>query len=225
MDLAGKTLWQVGAGDTDRSYGDICKQFDVMIVGPGEPGEYEDSRYAHLGDIRNSLRRFCIEAHRGDIVLLRLGTGDVLAVGEIADDKPEWLDAFADVDGWDLQHVRRVRWFPKTNERLPPRTLGGQVRTFASVNVQSVRAWVEGLDLPEVDRNRQLAPLPTAGNKIDSTELGRRLFIAGLPSEHVDKLMAAFSSLQRVASWYRNDTKRPEGRPSICRHARSGGPQ
>lgn len=36
----------------------------------------------------------------------------------------------------------------------------------------------------------------------------------GLPSEHVDKLMATFASLQRVASWYRNETKRPEGRPS-----------
>ncbi len=104
MDLAGKTLWQVGAGDTDRSYGKHCKQFDVMIAGPGDLSPYEDSRYAHRCDIRNSLRRFCTEARRGDVVLLRLGTGDVLAVGEIADDAAERLDAFADIDGWDLQH-------------------------------------------------------------------------------------------------------------------------
>ncbi|MBE3064458.1 MAG: hypothetical protein IMZ69_05515, partial [Spirochaetes bacterium] len=49
---------------------------------------------------------------------------------------------------------------------------------------------------------------------LDPAEFGRRLFIEGLPSEHVDKLMATFSSLQRVASWYGNETKRPEGRPS-----------
>lgn len=35
MDLKGRTLWQIGAGDTDRSYGHICKTFDVMIAGPG----------------------------------------------------------------------------------------------------------------------------------------------------------------------------------------------
>jgi hypothetical protein len=214
MDLTGKSLWQVGAGDTDRSYGDICIGYDVMIAGPGEPGAYEESLYAHLGDIRNSLRRFCREARRGDIVLLRLGTGDVLAVGEVADDAAEWLDAFADVDGWDLQHVRRVRWFPNTKNTFPPRTLGGQVRTFAAVNVEAVRAWVERLEITEADRTRELVPLPSAGASLDPAELGRRLFIEGLPSEHVDKLMATFSSLQRVASWYGNETKRPEGRPS-----------
>ena len=97
MNLNGKTLWQVGAGDTDRSYGHICIGFDVMIAGPGEPGVFEESKYRHLGDIRNSLRRFCKDARRGDIVLLRMGTGDVLAVGEVADDSAVWLEAFADV--------------------------------------------------------------------------------------------------------------------------------
>src|SRR6266853_143059 len=99
MDLSDKTLWQVGAGDTDRSYDAVCRRFDVMIVGPGNPGPYEESRYIQKGDIRNSLRRFCEEARRGDMVLLRLGTGEVKAVGEIADDSSTWCEAFADVDG------------------------------------------------------------------------------------------------------------------------------
>ena len=58
MDLAGKSLWQVGAGDTERSYGEYCRQFDVMIAGPGDPGPYEDSIYADVVN-RSSLRRFC----------------------------------------------------------------------------------------------------------------------------------------------------------------------
>lgn len=214
MDLNGKRLWQVGAGDTERSYGDTCIRFDVMIVGPGNPGPYDVSRYAHLGDIRNSLRRFCVEARRGDVILLRLGTGNVLAVGELADDAAEWLDAFSDVDGWDLQHVRRVRWFANTGNTFAPRTLGGQVRTFAEVAVASVRAWVEGIEIAATDRDRELAPLPIAGAVLDPTELGTRLFIEGLGSERVDRLMTTFSSLQRIASWYGNATKRPDGRPS-----------
>ena len=36
MDLTGKTLWQVGASDTERKYGPICIAFDVMIAGPGD---------------------------------------------------------------------------------------------------------------------------------------------------------------------------------------------
>lgn len=214
MDLTERTLWQVGAGDTDRSYGDICIKYDVMLAGPGELGAYEESRYAHLGEIRNSLRRFYKEARCDDIVLLRLGTGQVLAVGEIADDTAEWLDTFADVDGGDLQHVRRVRWFPNTEKTFPARTLGGQVRTFAAVNVAAVRDWVEGLDITDAHRNRELALVPAAGANLEPAELGRRLFIEGLPSEHVDKLLATLLSLERVAFWYWNETKRPEGRPS-----------
>lgn len=214
MDLTGKKLWQVGAGDTERSYGHICIKYDVMIAGPGSRGAFEEERYADLGDIRNSLRRFCKEARRGDVVLLRLGTGDVLAVGEIADDAAECREAFADVDGWELQHARRVRWLPNTANSFPSKTLGGQVRTFAAVNVEPVRTWVQGLQVAEADLVRELAVLPQAGASLDAAELGKRLFIEGLPSEYVDRLMATFASLQRIASWYSNDTKRPAGRPS-----------
>lgn len=214
MNLTDKTLWQVGAGDTERSYGEMCQRFDVMIAGPGDSGQYDESLYSGYGDIRNCLRRFCQEARRGDVVLLRLGTADVLAVGEVADDSALWLEAFADVDGWDLQHARRIRWLPNTRHSFPTRTLGGQVRTFAAVNVAAVKSWVESLEISESDRTRELASLPDVGAKLPVAELGQRLFIEGLPSEHVDRLMATFSSLERVAAWYRNETKRPEGRPS-----------
>lgn len=214
MQLDGRNLWQVGAGDTDRSYGDVCLAFDVMIAGPGASGPFEEAKYAELGDIRQSLRTFAHEAKRGDLVLLRVGTGEVLAVGEIADDAATWLEAFADIDGWDLQHVRRVRWYPSTARTFPARTLGGQVRKFAAVNVQSVRTWVEGLSVAPPDKVRQLNDLPLAGAQLDEQALGQQLFFEGLPSEHVDKLMSTFAGLQRVAAWYSNDRKRPVGRPS-----------
>jgi hypothetical protein len=85
---------------------------------------------------------------------------------------------------------------------------------LAAVNVDAIRQWVESLEISEGDRNRALTQLPTAGVALNATDLGTRLFIEGLPSEYVDKLMPTFASLQRVASWYGNKTKRPEGRPS-----------
>ncbi len=214
MDLENRTLWQVGAGDTERSYGEICLRHDVMIVGPGNPGPFTEETYEGLGDIRNSIRRFYHDARKGDRVLLRLGTGQVLALGEIADDQPLHSEAFGDVDGWDLQHSRRVRWFPDSAKTFPPTTLGGQVRTFAAVNVEAVRSWVRTVPVSLKDRKRRLAELPAITASLGESELARRLFVEGLPSEYVDRLMSRFAALRRVAAWYDNKDKRPHGRPS-----------
>jgi hypothetical protein len=183
MDLTVRTLWQVGAGDNERSFGDICQKFDVMVVGPGNPGQYSHDRHAAFGEAKNEIRRFYEDAKRGDIVLLRRGTSQIIAIGEIADDTAQWLQAFADIDGWDLQHVRRVRWFVSTARDFPGRTLGGQVRSFAKVGVDVVREWVESLDVGDEQLTRPLAQLPEDVPQLDRSELGRRLFIEGLPSE------------------------------------------
>lgn len=214
MNLDGKNLWQVGAGDTERSYGDICKEFDVMMVGPGRYGPFKEETYAHLGDIKNSIRRFYHEAKKGDVVLLRLGTSQVLAVGIIADDSPLHLAEFGDIDNWDLQHVRRVRWLPNTDKEFTVRTLGGQVRTFASVNVPKIREWVESIDIPTQQLSRPLKQLPKESESLDVVQLGHQLFIEGLPSEYIDNLTMTLESIRRVATWYDNKEKRPEGRPS-----------
>lgn len=58
---------------------------------------------------RTDIWRFAQQMQDGDIVVLRLGTNTVLGVGQIIGDD-EWLECFGDVDGWDLQHVRRVNW-------------------------------------------------------------------------------------------------------------------
>ncbi len=86
--------------------------------------------------------------------------------------------------------------------------------TFAAVNVEQVRNWVPEIQVTEADLVRELAVLPQAGTPLDAAELGKRLFIEGLPSEYVDRLMATLASLQRIAAWYSNETKRPAGRPS-----------
>lgn len=214
MELNGRPLWQVGTGDTERSYADLCLAFDVMMVGPGKLGPFAEDLYADLGDIRNSIRRFYQEAHRGDLVLLRLGTGRVTAVGVIEDDHPEHLDTFGDVDGWDLHHVRRVRWLPNSSHDFPLKTLGGQVRTFAAVNVVAVLDWVAQLHPTTEDLTRPLAALPPGPPSLGRSDLGRLLFTEGLPSQTVDRVLSTIASLDRVATWYSNELKRPEGRPS-----------
>jgi hypothetical protein len=55
------------------------------------------------------VRRFASEIAPSDVVLQRTGLAKVGAIGVVAGDY-EFLNAFDDVNGWDLQHARRVRW-------------------------------------------------------------------------------------------------------------------
>jgi len=214
MDIKSRNLWQIGAGDTERSYGELCIKFDVMVIGPGEHGPFDEEKYCYLGDIKNSIRRFYHEARKDDVVLLRLGTGQILAVGVIADDEPVWMEEFGDIDGWDLQHVRRVRWFPNTKKIFPVKTLGGQVRTFTSIGVPVVRDWIEKLEVLEEVWERPLAILPECSVTLNDDELGYQLFLEGLSSEYIDNMTSTLESIRRVATWYWNKEKRPMGRPS-----------
>ena len=214
MNLDGKTLWQVGAGDTERAYPGLCLRYDVMIAGPGHEGPYLDGKYAHYGDIENSLRRMCLDAQRGDVVLLRLGTSQVHAIGIIEDDSSDWSEAFGDVDGWRLQHLRRVRWLTGSARTFPTKTFGTMGRTFAAVHKPELRQWVESIEVTPSDKQRKLAELPVDGGSLDEDELGRRLFVEGLSSDRVDHLVGRLASLRRVAQWYSNPEKKPEGRPS-----------
>lgn len=214
MDIKNQTLWQVGTGDTERSYGELFIKYDVMAIGPGDPGPFDDNKYQRLGNTKNSINRFYSEAKRNDVVLSRLGTDQILAVGIIADDKPEWVEEFGDIDGWDLQHVRRVRWLPNTAEKFPPRTLGRQVDKFARVNVSAIREWVRKLNISEELWDRHLLELPEGSISINDVELGHELFLEGLPTEYIDKLTSTLESIRRVAIWYWNEKKRPIGRPS-----------
>jgi hypothetical protein len=40
MDIVGKKLWQVAAGDSDRHYARLCLRWDVVLDGPGSAGPW-----------------------------------------------------------------------------------------------------------------------------------------------------------------------------------------
>lgn len=70
-------------------------------------------RYAYDWSLQGFIGRFAEEVGQGDVLLMRSGLSTIVAVG-IVSSSYLYLDAFDDVNGWDLQHARRVRWF-----RLP----------------------------------------------------------------------------------------------------------
>ncbi len=101
-------VWQLGAGTASRSYAGFLVRHGLALIGPGDAGPWTPERPDE--DFGGGyVRRFASELQVGDVLLLRTGLSTIHAVGLVAGGY-EHLEQFDDVNGWDLQHARRVRW-------------------------------------------------------------------------------------------------------------------
>ncbi len=166
MDIEGKTIWQVAAGNgKDTHYAKQCLQQDVIVFGPGRYGAWPDCEMpmrtngvssTHVGIVK----RFAENLKPRDIVVLRVGTQQLYGVGEVVGDY-DFSEAFSNVQGWDLQHFRRVRWLWHQDgepELFPVYSLklGSSVQYLTS---PLVRSWLEQLDIPAEAYSRPLSAL------------------------------------------------------------------
>jgi hypothetical protein len=126
-------VWQISAGPASRSYADVFLRHGVALIGPGDAGPWAADRDDTLFE-GSFVRRFASEIAPGDVVLLRSGLARVAAVGLVVGEYL-YLNAFDDVNGWDLQHARRVRW-----TRLPTEHDFGSA-VFGANPPRCARAW------------------------------------------------------------------------------------
>lgn len=208
IDLTDRKIWQQACGDKDRNYSKICLKWGVILNGPGYAGPYPDcmetlKEHKWTSKKITDLWRFSKEMNSGDLVVLRLGTDTVLGIGEIVGDY-EWNECFSDVDGWDLQHTRRVRWLwngldnPK-NFRAYSLKLGD---TTQILNSGEVKNWIKTLGIDKKHFKKKLVELPVAGKKVDQEEIAEYLFNKGVSSQSISILMNEFDELERIAKWY-----------------------
>lgn len=151
MDIQNNNVWQVAAGNGNKNYTHQCLAQNVIVIGPGHYGAWPDCEK----DMRKDgitergigiVRRFAEEMKPGDIVVLRIGTRQVYGVGEIISSY-DWSETYKDVQGWDLQHFRRVRWLWHQNgepKMFPVYSLklGNSVQRLTS---PEVRHWLHSL--------------------------------------------------------------------------------
>ncbi len=166
MNIEGKNILQVAAGNGNNThYAKQCLQQDVIIFGPGRYGAWPDCETPMRGNGWTAtkagiIRRFAEDIKPGDIVVLRVGTQHVYGVGEVVGDYG-WSNLFSNVQGWDLQHFRRVRWLwlqEDEPEVFPVYSLkfGSSVQYLVS---PVVRRWLEELDIPEEAYSRPMYAL------------------------------------------------------------------
>jgi len=211
MDLADKKVWQVAAGDNQRQYDDICLHYQVMMIGPGERGPFDEDTYRDVpSSSKNAVRRFYSGPRRGDVALLRLGTSRVLAVGEVVGDSPTHVEEFGDIDGWRLQHCWPVRW-TKVEKTFEPGTFRGR---FGRVNHSEVLKWARAFTYPKEARTPTPSDLPTDTGQLGDEELGALLVKSGMSVERVAQVLTARESLHPLIQWLREQGATRSGRPS-----------
>lgn len=103
-----RSVWQVSGGPANRDYSDIFLKYGIALIGPGDAGLWRPGRDDDEFE-GGFVRRFAMELQIGDVVLLRTGISKIRAIGIVASEYL-YLPQFDDVNGWDLQHGRRVRW-------------------------------------------------------------------------------------------------------------------
>lgn len=209
MDISNRTIWQQAGGDRDRNYADICLKWGVILNGPGGDAPWPDCRETLSMDgihqrKLTDLRRFAEEMKEGDIIALRLGTSEIVGLGEIVGPY-EWDPMFGDIDGWDLKHVRRVRWlwqgYPDSKQ-FPTYSLklGDTTQRLTSAEVL---AWIESFE-PAVGSTSKLIELPADGSRtVELHEISDALFDKGVSSQAIHGMLAEIGELQRIAHWYR----------------------
>jgi hypothetical protein len=151
-------VWQIAGGPHGRTYADQFLGHGVGLIGPGDPGPWTASR-PDTDYSTSSVRRFATRAQVGDIVLLRAGNSVVRAVGLIASEYQHLLQ-FDDVNGWDLQHARRIRWkaLPEPHDFGKP-VFGANPNRFGRVNHSDVADFARRF-VNSSPTEWQLEPLP-----------------------------------------------------------------
>ncbi len=213
--MSDRKYWQQAAGDNDRNYAAICLKWDVILNGPGYAGKLPGCVKKLKNDGKSSkkiedLRRFSEDMSDGDIVVLRLGTSKILGVGIIIGSY-DWVELFADVDGWDLQHVRRVKWLWEGLEK-PKQFKTYTLRlgdTTQRLDSDEVLGWIESLNL-EFNSKHVITDLPEdSSSQINFVDVSEYLFDQGVSSNSIEALSKEIDELVRIAKWYRRSDDSP----------------
>ncbi|HEX4227430.1 MAG TPA: hypothetical protein VHZ07_02090 [Bryobacteraceae bacterium] len=207
------SIWQQAAGDLDRNHAELCIRWDVILNGPGYAGSWPDC--APLLRIDGwspkkitDLQRFA-EMSDGDIVVLRIGTNKVLAVGQVVG-VYEWHEGFGDIDGWDLQHVRRVRWL--WNHLDSPKVFDSYALklgdTTQRLDEGPVKEWLSSVAVTSDALSRPVVELPMLHQtkEISIEEISEFLFDHGVASSSIRNLLNEIDELIRIAKWYKRSS-------------------
>lgn len=190
------TIWQVAAGDGDHDYADVFLQFGVILVGPGSQGDYFSNQDVYES---RTISRLAENLAVDDLVALKRAHGgdwQIVAVGKITS---EYLfeNVFCDVEGWELQHCRRVSWKTPVDNAI----IGG-LRQGTLFRVNHPQAIIEIKEIWSTGNEVFSEPIPDEPDDISDDNLIDSLVAEGLPVQNAEVIVSTIWRLRRVAKWY-----------------------
>ena len=202
--------WQVAAGEGARDYSSVFLQFGIMLIGAGNPGSYFDNKAYYTGhhDWRAQVVRFAEHVAEGDKVILKRPyhrQWQIRAVGHITGNY-EYVEQFDDVEGWDLQHCRRVEWVcpPKVQDQPEKREMvlvqGLSMGTFKRVCKREAIEKAERI--LEEGEKQEPKEIPPSAKKVSDEELVESLIGKGLRPADAETVIQAIWRVRRLARWY-----------------------
>jgi hypothetical protein len=167
--MSDRAIWQIAGGPISRSYKDVFLKYGVGLIGPGDAGPWSSDRSDdEFGG--SSVRSFASDVKIGDIFLLRVGVSKIYAIGVVASDYFH-CNSFDDVNGWDLQQTRRVRWFELPNEfDFGKAVFGANPRRFSGVATLEVVDYARRFmsSAPDYWQSANLPELPKEDPSLES---------------------------------------------------------
>lgn len=196
-------VWQVAAGDGTRDYAEVFLRFGVILMGPGSEGNYFDNKQLYTDPeswvFRPFLQPLAESIQLGDLVILKRPHGaswEILAVGEITSDYMH-CETFEDVDGWDLQHCRQVKW-----KKPATKTVIGGLRRGTLYGVNNNQALNEATQIWKNGEEIASLPIPQQRIEITTEELIDTIMVCGLSISSADMIAKTIWKLRRIACWY-----------------------
>ena len=210
-------VWQIATGEPGRDYRRLFFDHDLMILGPGNPGDARKVKYADSipNSIYSQIHSFAHNPQPGDRVLMRFAH-EVIGIGQIpegADDQYSHNPMFRCVYGWDLQHCRRVIWSESAElgELAEVFKDAKQKPSFTQIHERRIVELVQHFNQSTFDRH--LKTLPTAETDLyKEEELGVALFRAGISNRNIDEILKVIQQAARLCAWYQSGEQKP--RPS-----------
>jgi len=198
--------WQVAAGEGARDYSEVFLRFGVMMVGGGNQGNYFDNegyyKSVSWGGRVVSFAKYVAEDDR--VILKRphhrrkseKEKWQIQAVGYVRGSY-EYVEQFDDVEGWDLQHCRRVQWVCPTEKVL---TNGLAMGTFKRVYKRDA---IEKAEKVLEEGNQEVSEeIPQPAKKISDEDLVESLIGKGLRAADAETVIQTIWRVRRLAHWY-----------------------
>jgi hypothetical protein len=196
------SVWQVAAGDGTRDYSDVFLRFGVILVGPGDEGPYFENKeaYGPGGWVYRPFIPVIAEGiSEGDTVILKKPSGsawEILAVGEVTSEYKH-METFGDVDGWDLQHGREIKWKQPIKQTVTEGLRRGTLYAVYKEPPLEVarKIWTQGKELKSEN-------IPEPQKEIEIDSMIDSLLEHGLPSGTAEVMGHTIWRLRRIAKWY-----------------------